>query len=93
VDIENLFSCFKKLGQTLGSLFIGLNDTVELSEVFVEIKRKPFHLAFLSGVSRIHSAATSGRATSSLGLKSLMERYFNPNKNPTRLTYSVGQFG
>ena len=42
-------------------------------------------------------AAASGRATPSLrpqlDITSLVERYFNPNTNPTRLSYLVGQFG
>ena len=42
-------------------------------------------------------AAASGRATPSLrpqlDITSLVERYFNPNTNPTRLTFPVGQFG
>ena len=41
-------------------------------------------------------AAASGRATPSLrpqlDISSLMERSFKPNTNPSRLTYSVGQF-
>ena len=42
-------------------------------------------------------AAASGRATPSLrpqlDITSLVERYFNPNTSPTRLSYLVGQFG
>ncbi|MDF1861215.1 MAG: IS3 family transposase [Verrucomicrobiales bacterium] len=42
-------------------------------------------------------AAASGRATPSLrpqlDISSLVERYSNPNTNPTRLTFPVGQFG
>lgn len=32
------FDVLKKLGHTLGALLVQLNDTVELIEVFVEIK-------------------------------------------------------